>query len=588
MRRRWRIWGLLVAALVVVVGVGYTVRRARGQTPLSITGPNIVANHDFALNNDADKQLPDGWTKGTNGVALSDSSYDGKGQSVQIQGINNFLKSPYVAARPGVEYRVAFRALSDISATKVRVLFHWRDAEGIDRATDPQPFQPVPVQQWNTISAAGTAPEYAAQFALSIQGATDAVVYIDDLSLGQLGVRVAPWPHGKPAALAFSFDYETAMGGLVHGRSVDDPQAGGDFLVRAKRMREGAEQALALFEPGGIRATFYANGYNFLTGNVEREIFMGNPTYAWANTEHRWLSDRWQTTPWFGVDPYKTEAEAPEWYFGSQIATLQQAKQDIQSHTFAHFAGTYVGPDDWRADFAAWKQVAAERDVAPATSLAFPWSSSADMSHASWDVLVREGIRSVTRTTVSEGQRRSWIADRAHFALRQLPDHPELTVIGDVYLTPDSRDEVLAQMQAAWLHQGAIDVWAHTEEVTSEPQIAAWQQVIDVARRDFWIAPVPEIVQYAADIRQVSVDVRTERPNYTFRVRNSSGHALQGVTLTLPFVPEQVVVDGQATPFNGTTLILDLAHKGAREVTLVGEAPQVPVQPAQAEASWPA
>ncbi len=587
MIRRWGTWGLLVAALVMVAGVGYTVRRARGQTPLSITGPNILANHDFALNIDADQQLPDGWTRGTNGVALSDSSYDGQGQSVQIQGINNFLKSPYVAARPGAEYRVAFRALSDASATKVRVLFHWRDAEGLDRATDPQPFQPVPVQQWNTISATATAPDYAAQFALSIQGATDAVVFIDDLHLGQLGVHIAPWPYGKQAALAFSFDYETAMGGLVHGRSVDDPQAGGDYLLRALRMRGGAEQALKLFAPGGIRATFYANGYNFLTGNVERRTFMGNPTYTWANPEHRWLSDRWQRTPWFGVDPYTTEEQGPEWYFGSQIATLQRAKQDIQSHTFAHFAGTYVGPDDWRADFAAWKQVAAERDVALATSLAFPWSSSADMSYASWDVLVREGIRSVTRTTVSEGQRRSWIADRTHFALRQLPAHPELAVIGDVYLTPDSRDEVLQAMRTAWLHQGAIDVWAHTEEVTSEEQIAAWQQVIDAARRDFWIAPVPEIVQYAAAVRQVSVEVRAERPDYTFRVRNSSDQALGGVTLTLPFVPEQVIVDGERVAFDRTTLVLDLPRKSSRQVTLLGGAPQA-VQPPEEEAAWPA
>ncbi len=583
MIRRWGVWGLVVALVLVGLGIAYSVRQARGQIPLSITGPNILQNNDFAANVDDNKELPDGWSRGATGVALSASSYDNQGQAVQIQGINNYLRSPFVAARPGTEYRVAFRALSEAAATNVRVLFHWRDAEGLDRATEPLEWQPVPVQAWNTISGAAVAPEYATQVAISIQPRTDSVVYVDDLSMGQLGVRVAPWPNGKPAALAFSFDYETAMGGLVHGKSVDDPYAGDDFLDRARRMREGAEQALKLFAPHDIRATFYTNGYNFLTGNAERRIFMGNPIYSWANTEpgHRWLSDRWKTTPWFADDPYKTELEAPEWYFGSQIATLLAAKQDIQSHTFAHFSGTYVGPQDWRDDFATWKTVAGERGVAPATSLAFPWSSSADLSYESWNVLASEGIRSVTRTTVSEGQRRSWIADRTSFALRQLPAHPEITVIGDVYLTPESRDDVLRQMQVALLNEGAIDVWAHTEEVTSPEQLSAWQAVIDAAQRDFWVAPVPEIVQYAQDIQRVTVDVRAEQPSYVFRVHNGSERSLQGVTLKLPFVPSSVQVDGQTVTISGTDLVLDLERGATREVVL---SPAV----AGLEARWPA
>ncbi len=589
MIRRWGMWGALVAVLFVVLGVGYGVRRAQSKPPLSITGPNILSNNDFSLNVDADRELPDGWTRGTTGVALSESSYDKQGPSVQIQGINNYLQSPFVAARPGTEYRVAFRALSDVSATKVRVLFHWRDGEGIDRAIEPQPWQDVPVQNWNTIAAAATAPDYATQVAISIHPAADAVIFVDDLTMGQLGVRVAPWPNGKEAALAFSFDYETAMGGLIHSRSVGDPNASDDYLVRAGRMRAGAEQALKLFEPAGIRATFYTNGYNFLLGNVERRLFMDNPIYTWASTEpgHGWLSDRWQTTPWFADDPYQTEAEAPEWYFGSQVGTLQAAQQDIQSHTFAHFAGTYVGPGDWVADFKAWKQIAAERGVAPAVSLAFPWSSSAGMSYASWDVLVREGIRSITRTTVAEGQRRSWLADRSHFALRQVPGHPELSVIADVYLTPDSRDGVARQMQTALLNQGAIDVWAHTEEVTSDAQVEAWRSVIEAARRDFWIAPVPEIVQYAQDIREVSVDVRAEQPNYIFTVRNGNKHALRGVTLTLPFEPKRVEVDGEHVPVSGTSLVLDLEGRQARRVSLYPAAPQaLRVTTSAVEAIW--
>lgn len=572
MIRRWGLWSLLALVLVVAAAGAYGLRRVRGQTPLSITGPNILQNNDFAQDTDNDK-MPDGWSSRTTGVALGDVRVRAEdGPSMRIQGINNYLKSPYIAAQPGVEYRVAFRALSDSelrSATRVSVRFHWRNVEHVDIQTTISDAQDVPFQQWSVISAAATAPAGVTQVAISIHPASDDRIYVDDLSMGQLGVRVNPWPQGKRAALAFSFDYETAMGGLIHSRSVADPYAADEPVARALRMRAGLEQALKLFAPGQIRATFYTNGYNFLTGNTERRQFMGNPTYRWANSQpgHGWANDKWDTTPWFGPDPYTTEAEAPAWYFGSQIALLKQARQDIQSHTFAHFVGSYVTPDDWRADFAAWREVAREQGVAAATSLAFPWSSSAGMSFASWDVLEREGIRSITRTVWEPGQSRSWVADRQHYALRKLPGHA-IMVIGDEYLTPERKATVLSRMRQALLNEGAIDVWAHTEEVTSAEQIAAWQAAIDAARRDFWIAPVPEIVQYAEDVQRVTVDVQAEQPRYRFVVRNRSPRALDGLTLTLPFVPQQALIDGTPATVSGTMLLLDLQPGQAREVTL--------------------
>lgn len=588
MIRRFGIWGLVVAVVVLAVVGLYGWRRARGQTPLTITGPNILQNNDFSVAAKDNPSLPAGWTQaqGATGVQYSDWTFDGNGRSVQIQGTNNFLKSPYIAARPGAEYRVAFRAFGYQAVNKVRVLFYWRDADGLDRAIEPQAWQPVPAQNWNTVSAAARAPEYATQVAISIRPASDSVIFVDDLSMGQLGVRINPWPQGKRAALAFSFDYETAMGGLVHSRSVDDPNADTNPSLRAQRMRAGAAQALKLLTPFGIRATFYSNGYNFLTGNTERRQFMNNPVYAWANPANGWKSNIWAAQPWFSFDPYKTEAEAPEWYFGSQIALLQQAQQDIQSHTFAHFAGTYVTPDDWRADFTAWQQVAKERGVTPATSLAFPWSSSAGMPLASWQVLAQQGIRSVTRTTWNPGQRRSWLADREQYALRRVPGAPDITVIADTgdSLTPKTRDKVLQQMQTALLNEGAIDVWAHTEELTSPDQIAAWQAAIDPARRDFWIAPVPEIVQYAQDIRQVTVDVQSEQPNYTFTIRNTSPRDLKGVTLTLPFTPRASTLDGQPAPAQGDQLLIDLPRGATRTIVLTGSAGATSdVQP---EAVW--
>lgn len=590
MIRRWGLWGAIVTVAVLAAAAGlYGLRQARSQTPLTITGPNILPNNDFSKDTDGNG-LPDGWTSAAPGVKLVETTVDGSGRSVQILGTNNSLISPYIAARPGVEYRVAFRALSDSpSATRVRVLFHWRDADGIDFEVTRGSWQDVPSLNWSLISAAGVAPADATQLWISIHPASDDRVYIDELSMGQLGVRVAPWPEGKRAALAFSFDYETAMGGLIHSRSVEEPNADADPTTRGLRMREGAEQALKLFAPANIRATFYTNGYNFLTGNTERRQFMDNPIYNWANSEagHNWRTDRWRTQPWFSDDPYQSEAEAPAWYFGSQIATLKAAGQDIQSHTFSHFAGTYVKPEDWRADFAAWNDVAEERDVPPATSLAFPWSSSYGMRFDSWEVLARQGMRSVTRTVWNPDFRRSFLADRSGYALRRVPAQPEIAVIADVYLTPESQDAVLGQMQAALLNEGAIDVWAHTEEVTSPAQVTAWQTAIEAARRDFWIAPVPEIVQYAQDIRQVTVEVAAEAPDYRFTARNRSAHDLKAVTLTLPFEPGRIEIDGQAIAATGTTLILDLKRGQSRTITLSRESAQSTRNHAMKESIWP-
>lgn len=591
MIRRWASAGLVLLLIGMAIAGAYTIQRAYGRTPLSITGPNLLENSDFAQDDDSNG-LPDGWERGADGVRISrDALFQPNACcSVYIQGISNYLKSPYIAAQPESEYRVALRALTDIepgaskgSPTQIRIWFHWRDAEATEIAITKTQWQDVPLQSWSLVSALGAAPENAAALAISIHVAGDEPVVVTDLSLGQLGVRVNPWPGGKRAALAFSFDYETAMGGLVHSKSVGDPYADQDPLDRAQRMRQGVDEALRLFTPHGIRATFYTNGYNFLSGNETERAFMGDPIYTWANTEHGWSSNEWQTRPWFQPDPHATEASAPEWYFGSQVEHLRQAGQDIQSHTFAHFSGLFVKADDWSKDVQTWNMVAGERDVAAATSLAFPWSSSANMNFNSWRILEQAGIRSVTRTALSPAERRSWIADRDHWRLRRLPGHA-ITVIPDTYLTPKPADRanVARGMQSALLNEGAIDVWAHTEEVTSAAQIAAWSETVEAAARDFWVAPVPEIVQYAEDIRQVTISVHTEQPQYRFEVRNRSPRDLRDVSLTLPFVPERLLIDGRDYPFDGTSLLLDLRRGAAIEVVLLGQ------PSAQGEAAWPA
>jgi hypothetical protein len=490
------------------------------------------------------------------------------GRSVEISGINNFLASPYIAVRPGATYRIVFKALADDPAkpspTRVRVRFHWRDAEGVEVRNEASSWQDVPHRTWAVISASATAPTDVASLSVSIHPASDDRIIVDELGLGQLGVRIAPWPDGKGAALALSFDYETAMGGLVHGHS-NDPNAGDDYLVRAQRMRAGVDEILRIFAPARLRGTWYTNGYNFLTGNRAKQTFMGDPTYAWASTTNRWPTNYWVEHPWFSRDPHTDEQTDPAWYFGSQIATLQAAGQDIQSHTFAHFAGGLVEPSDWRADFQAWNEVAEPMKVAPATSLAFPWSWTAGMRWDNWEVLRANGIRSVTRTNWT--QPRFQIADRETYALRALPGHSSITVIADEYLTPESLPRIRERLNVALLNEGAIDIWAHTEEVTSAEQRAAWGEIA-TASEQFWVASVPDIVAWHEALAHVEIRVQIEQPRYSFRIMNGNNDPLRRLTLVLPFTPAHATVDGQATSVAGEHLILDVPARSSVEVSL--------------------
>jgi hypothetical protein len=576
LRREYLVQGRRVAFLIVVVFLalglvgGIALWRQYQTIPASLPGPNLLPNSDFAADSDGDG-IPDGWmTAGVGGVQLSGFRViTDTGHALQITGVNNFVKSPYIAVQPDQKYRLVFQALADDPAkpspTRVRARFHWRDVEGLEFSVVNGDWQDVPHRSWASISTEKVAPAGAAHLAISIHPASDDRIIIDRLGLGQIGVRVAPWPDGKNAAMALSFDYETAMGGLIHSRSVDDPLAGADALARARNMRAGVDEILRLFAPQNIRGTWYVNGYNFLNGNREGRTFMGDPIYEWANRANRWPTDFWTEHPWFSPDPMTDEQTDPEWYFGSQIATLQAAGQDLQSHTFAHFDGGLVEPSDWRDDFKAWNDVAAPMNVTPATSLAFPWSSSAGMRWDSWAVLEANGIRSLTRTNWRQPRYR--LADRETFALRPLPGRETITVIADEYLTPRSLSDVQAAVRRAELNEGAIDVWAHTEEVTTDQQLHAWSTIIE-SSSDFWVASVPDIVTWHQAINQVEVRLFAEEPYYHFQVRNGSRESLHGVTLSLPFAPERVEIGGREAEVDGDTLILDLPARHTIEVRL--------------------
>jgi hypothetical protein len=272
----------------------------------------------------------------------------------------------------------------------------------------------------------------------------------------------------------------------------------------------------------------------------------------------------------------------PAWYFGDLVPRLCAERQDIQSHTFSHFYGGFVGPDDWRADIAAWHEVAAEQDVQPFRSLAFPWSSSGGMSEANWNVLTEQGVTSVTRLS-DQSQYNLFPIDEQGLVrsphCRPVPGHESIMACPDFYLTPASADDAIAQIDRVLEQEGMIDLWAHTEEVVTPEQRAAWERVVHYAAShdDLWIAPLREIANWQHALHEVQITriSQHERPGepVEFRVTNPP----PGLTLRLPFVPERVQLDAAhqqnastTSPtynVNGDTITIDMVD-GDDEVTI--------------------
>jgi hypothetical protein len=574
MLTKTRLLGIFFGCVLLAgLAAGFVVRERMARcAAVPLLAENLLPNADM-MRPAASSPLPEGWQAGAPGVQRSDFAMDGDGRALQLMGIANYIQLPPVAVEPGQSYCVRGHAISDTaqgSPVRLRLNFRWLDSAGELLTTNATPWQPAvpwepynPPAGWAIIGGAFRAPADAHTLRVRVQPSADDRVYVDAVAVRRGGtppeptpeaaptaVQVQPWPNGQRAALSFSFDWETTMGGLIHSRSVGDPNFDDDPVQRGLRMREGITTTLAIFRPHGIRATYYATGYNFLDGNTEGIEFMGNPTYsAWADTEHRWVSDRWTQTPWFAPDPHGTVATHPAWYFGDLIAPLQAAQQDIQSHTFSHFYGGFVGPADWQADFAAWQYVAARKDVPPAHSLAFPWSGSGGMSEANWQVLQEAGITSVTR--LSDQAQYNLFPTDEHGLIREphcrpLPGHATIIACPDSYLTPTRAEQVIAQIDHTLAQGGALDIWAHTEEVVSAEQQAAWRRVVAyaAAQEGLWIAPLREITDWQHALRNVHIEQLGQHAAgepLEFQVNNP----LPGLTLRLPFVPERIEVSNE-------------------------------------------
>ncbi|MCX7860598.1 MAG: polysaccharide deacetylase family protein, partial [Chloroflexus sp.] len=392
--RQFALGAILFSFIVGAAGVFFFIsqRLERCAAP-PLVNPNILPNANFAAAG-AVSSLPDGWSRGAGGVELRGPAIDGQGfdldgdgRGLQLIGIANYAQTPPVGVQPGATYCFTVAALTDSllrSPTRVRLVFEWYDERGEVREQMATPWQLValwtperPPQGWAVIGGHARAPETARTLRVRIEPSSDDRIYLDMPRLQRGGhtlpaaqapepalpLAIAPWPEGYRAAVAFTFDWETAMGGLVHSRSVDDPHANEDPILRGMRMRTGVETSMAIFARYNVRATYYATGYNFLMGNREQRRFMGDPVFSWASAANGWRSDRWVNRPWFSDDPYGTVATDPAWYFGDQIEPLLAAGHEIQSHTFSHLYGGYADVATWRADLEAWNAVAAERGV---------------------------------------------------------------------------------------------------------------------------------------------------------------------------------------------------------------------------------
>lgn len=500
--------------------------------------------------------IPADWVAGAPGVRVGDFSADGLGKSVHMLGIGTWLGLPVQQVAAGQPYCLRFVALADSpSMTAMRTRWIWTGVDGlrVERIGDWQPVRSwagaSDHRPWSAVIDHDTAPAGATKLEIRIEPASDDRIYLDllefrssvvarrldDLHVNVTPLTIRPWPAGYNAAVSFSYDWETTMGGLVHSRSIDDPNAGQDPLIRGMRMRVGLTNTLELFAPHHYPATYYVNGYNFLWGNHEQQLFMGNPTFDWASQVNGWRSDIWLQQPWFSVDPYGDYRTHPEWYFGDLINPVVRAGHDLQSHTFSHFYGGLATPAQWRSDLDAWNTIAAMRQVAPATSLAFPWSSSAGMRFDAWDELESAGITSLTRTSWNPRLPQYHIVSAAEARCRALPGHESIMVCPDFYLTVQSHNQALAVLERIRQKDGMIDFWAHTEEVYTPEQIVAWKRVVDATADagDVWVAPLREIALRQQIVDGIEVHFVNDEERGIFRLHNSGGHGITNLQLQL-------------------------------------------------------
>jgi hypothetical protein len=487
--------------------------------------------------------------------------------------------SPWIDVTPGTAYRFE-ASLNGNSSGGLRVVFDWQDAERrpvIAQARGPD--EPA-ASGGRQVGATFAAPAGAAGLRLHLEATTGEVLVTDARLTVAGGARVEPFPDFDRAALAFSFDWESAMGGLIHTRSVASEGEGPGGTLNADgspsvadaerlglQMRQGAEFLATEFARYGIHATFYATGYDLLDGNPTCQKFLGNPIYKNVDKAHGWGSDYWATHPWYGNDPCTTEAQAPAWYFASETRALAAAGHEIASHTFGHLYVRGVTPAQLQADLELWLQEAHRLGVPVAPSFAFPWTSSNSIDQPFYDVFTRLGFTVLTRL---------YQPLRHPFELDRVPGNPQLAIFPDQYLqsTPGSDAAAMAGIDEALARRGYFSLWTHPDEVLQQSGPVIWPRVIAYAAaqrdRGLWVAPVTQIADYSLATREVNVTALPVAGGTRLLIENDSAQTLDGLTLTLPAPAARVTLDGRPlTDVRGAQVRLPALAPGASIVLVV-------------------
>jgi len=453
-------------------------------------------------------------------------------------------ESSHVPVQSGDRYRVTLQVTGPTAVATGSVRVIWLDATGAPLSEAAIPLLTGPNARIVAAAAGATAMQLALALPPGVSVSNPALTPLD-------GGRLDPWPDYYRAALAFSFDWETAMGGLIHTRGGTVEHDVADAEARGIAMRNGAQFLRRTFDAYGLKATWYVNGYNFLTGNTERRQFAGNPTYTRYNMVNAgFLTNYWTSHPWYGDDPYGTEATNPAWYFGSLTKEWLADGQDIQSHSFGHlFIHSGITAQQLDDDLTAWDTVARENGVAPARSFAFPWGASNSLTAEYYAVFAKHGITNVTRF---------YDTKPGTYEIGTVPQRPSIRVMPDTQLLSGGEQETITNRGDEMMARRGIDLtlaggggwslWTHPESVANPAAQALWGRVIGYAadrRKDgLWVMPVTTVTSFAAARDALQVTSYHVGEQTAITVTNTGTSPVVSATLTLPRTPQRITFTG--------------------------------------------
>lgn len=575
-------------------------------------GNNLLYNWQLSYN--ASSKAYDGWY-------VSGSTTAAKPSGMNLNG--NATLEPYLAsAQGGKAYYLSF-AVNVQTAATLQVSWIWTD-EAHEPTGDFEATYNLNNSQTITDNRAAPA---GTNYLQLIFHQTGGQASYTNFALLDNSVRIEPMPNYNVAALAFTFDWESAMGGLIHSQggsgtflapNTDKGESGSlnitnqtekaafDYATkRGLRMRQGADNLVNIFNKYGGVGTFYSTGYNLIDGNTNHTNFVGgsDPIYSWANSANGW-SDYWRTHGWYSFDPYTTDQDATgaAWYFGDETQKLLEENQDIQSHTFGHIDVHFATPQQFATDMQAWLTAAKQAGDPVIDSFAFPWKASNGPNPTpDYDFLAKNGFTSVTRLYDYQ----QYVAENGDTGVlkfidpkqplqKQLQDQPaddnyyyylDRVHYNDKVVSPDLlalHDYELRQGQTSAataenlidqliIRRGYGSIWTHPEEVVDPDQVQQWRTVVAYASTQggngLWVDSVSNIIKMRLTTQHVRVEEQaTSDPKHIIlTIINNDTHDLVNATFTVPGTINSVtLLDNSLHPtYNGSQFLVPQVVPGS-------------------------